>query len=161
MKTIYGPIRFIVTMSCLLLISGLTGCSSYQMRGVVIEGAVSTMTVVDQDDPRLTQGYGMPMASIEVTLDPDRLARKVLQRALSDIDGTFAVPVEEPGAGYLEYDIRVVVRRSGYNTATQDIRLPGPKQRLLVTLVGGEDNYKPEPPGLMDETLEMGEPYMQ
>jgi len=148
-------------MFCLLMIVGLSGCASYQMQGVVIEGAVSTMRVVDKDDPRLTQGYGMPMATIEVTLDPGRISRKMLQRALSDVDGTFAVPVDEPGAGFLEYDVRVVIRRTGYNTATQDLRLPGPDQRLLVTLVSGEDTYKPDPPDLMEETLEMGEPYMQ
>lgn len=161
MNPINGPTRRTGAMFLLLLVIVLTGCESYQMRGVVIEGAVSSMVVVDQDDPRLTRGFGMPMAAIEVSLDPDRLSRKSLPRALSEVDGTFAVPVDEPGAGFLEYDVRVVVRRNGYNTATADIRLPGPKQRLLVTLVGGEDTYQPEPPDLMEETLEMGEPYMQ
>tara|TARA_R110002111_G_scaffold13009_5_gene37507 strand:- start:303 stop:788 length:486 start_codon:yes stop_codon:yes gene_type:complete len=161
MKTLNGFTDFLTIMLGLTIASVLTGCSPYRLQGVVIEGAVSHMQIVEKDDPRLTQGNGMPMASIEVSLDPDRLSRKDLQRALSDIDGTFSVPVDEPGAGFLEYDARVIVRRTGYNTATQDIRLPGPDQRLLVTLVNGEDTYKPEPQDLMDETLEMGEPYMQ
>lgn len=161
MKTIDGSIRSLMLLFSLTLTATLTGCSPYQLQGIVIEGAASNMQIVEKDDPRLTRGNGIPMGSIEVTLDPDRLSRKDLQRALSNIDGTFAVPVDEPGAGFLEYDARVIVRRAGYNTATQDIRLPGPDQRLLVTLVNGEDTYKPEPPDLMDETLEMGEPYMQ
>ena len=161
MKTIDRTRHAITLIAALPILLALAACSPYQMQGTVIEGAVSTIRVVDKDDPRLTQGYGMPMASIEVTLDPDRLSRKALQRALTEVDGTFAVPVDEPGAGYLEYPMRVIVRRSGYNTATQDMLMPGTNQRLLITLVNGEDQYKPEPPDLMDETLKMGEPYMQ
>ncbi len=139
----------------------LLGCSQYQMRGVVVEGAVSMIRVVDKDDPRLLEGYGLPLAMIESTLDADRLSRKPLPRELSDVDGTFGVPVNETGAGYLDYYVRVIVRKAGYDTAVEDLRLPGAKQRLLVTLARGKDHYKPEPPDLMDETLEMGEPYMR
>jgi len=161
MKTTNGPMRLITALCGLLLFAGLNGCEAYRMQGVVVEGAMSTMTVVSKDDPRLTQGNGIPMATIEVTLDPDRLSRKDMQRELSDVNGRFAVPVDEPGAGFLEYDVRIIIQRNGYNTATRDIRLPGSDQRLLVTLVNGEDTYQPEPPDLIDETLEMGEPYMQ
>lgn len=161
MKTIDRTRHALALIAALPILLALSACSPYQMRGTVIEGTVSTIRVVDKDDPRLTQGYGMPMASIEVTLDPDRLSRKALQRALTEVDGTFVIPVDEPGAGYLEYAIRIIARRSGYNTATQDMLMPGPNQRLLITLVNGEDQYKPEPPDLMDETLKMGEPYMQ
>ncbi len=160
MKTINGLRHWAACILCLTILSGLTGCSPYQMQGIVIEGAVSTIRIVDKDDPRLTEGFGIPMVSIDVTLDPDRLSRKPLQRALTDVGGTFAVTVDEPGAGYLEYTVRIVVRRDGYNTATHDLLLPGSNQRLLVTLVNGEDTYKPEPPSIMDETLQMGEPYM-
>jgi len=144
-----------------VILCGLAGCNPYSMRGVVVEGAASAIRVVDKDDPRLGEGYGLPMATIDVAIDPDRLSRKQLPPALSEVDGTFAVPVDEPGAGYLEYDLRVVVRREGYNTATRDLRLPGPGQRLLVTMVSGEDTYQPEPPDLKDETLKMGEPYIK
>ncbi len=161
MKTIDRPWRWATKLMCFVMLSGLAGCSQYQMRGVVIEGAVSAIRVVDEDDPRLTQEPGLPLAVIEVTLDPDRLSRKHFPRTLSDVDGTFAVTIDEPGAGYLEYAVRVVVRRTGHNSAIQDLQVPGPKQRLLVTLVNGEDKYKPEPPDIMDETLKMGEPYMQ
>jgi hypothetical protein len=161
MKTVSRVRLWTARLVCAVMLCGLGGCSQYQLRGVVIEGATSSIRVVDENDPRLTEGFGLPTASIEVTLDPDRLSRKQLPREVSDVDGTFAVTVDEPGAGYLEYDIRVVVRRTGHDTATQSLRLPGPKKRLLVTLVSGEDTYKPDPPDVMEETIKMGEPYMR
>ena len=139
---------------------GLLGCSPYQMRGVVLEGAVSRIRVVAEDDPRLLDGYPLPLALIECTLDADRLNRKDLPEDMTDVDGTFAITVDEAGAGYLEYYVRVVVRKSGYDTAVQNLRVPGPKQRLLITLTRGSDSYKPDPKDVMEETLELGEPYM-
>lgn len=147
---------------CLVLLGLLpAGCNSYQLRGVVVEGAVSAIMIVDKTDPRLADGDGLPMAVIDVALDPDRLSREPLPRGISNVDGSFAIPVDKPGAGYLEYDVRVLVRRSGYNTAVQDLRIPGPNKRLLVTLVNGEDHYRPEPENVLDETLRMGEPFMR
>jgi hypothetical protein len=43
----------------------------------------------------------------------------------------------------------------------ENIRVPGPGQRLLVTLARGEDRYKPEEPDVLSETLEMSKPYMR
>lgn len=137
------------------------GCGQYQMRGVVVEGVASMIRVVHEDDPRLLEGYGLPLAVIESTLDADRISRKQLPRGISDVDGTFGVPVDETGAGYLDYYVRVIVRKVGYDTAVQDLRVPGPGERLLITLSRGEDNYTPEPPNVLEETLEMGEPYMR
>jgi len=156
-----GTGRLIGLARVLCLACTLGGCGAYQMRGVVIEGASSTVRVVDEDDPRLTQGQGLPMATIEVMLDPNRLSRKALPSGRSDVYGRFAIPIDEPGAGYLEYDVRVIVRRSDHDTATQALRIPGPHQRLLVTLVNGKDQYEPDPPDVMEETLKMGEPYMR
>lgn len=143
------------------VLTSLAGCGAYQMRGVVIEGATSAIQIVDEDDPRLHSGYGLPMATIDVTLDPDRLSRKHLPRGISQVDGSFAIPIDEHGAGYLDYQVRVVVRRAGHDTALRDLRVPGPHRWLLVTLVNGEDQYKPDPPDVMDETLKMGEPYLR
>lgn len=161
MNTITGYRRgfglLVVCMASVVLL----GCGQYQMRGVVVEGAVSMIRVVDEDDPRLQEGYGLPLATVESTLDADRLSRKQLPREYSDVDGTFGVPVNETGAGYLDYYVRVIVSKAGYDTAIEDLRVPGPKQRLLVTLMRGKDRYKPDPPSIMDETLKMGEPYMR
>ncbi len=139
----------------------LVGCHSYQLQGVVIEGPSSTVLVVDETDPRLSEGDALPMASVDIVIDPDKLSRKSLPRGISDVDGRFSVPVDEPGAGFLEYDIRVLIRRSGFNSAVQDLRIPGPNKRLLITLVNGEDLYQPDPQDIVEETLEMSEPYLR
>ncbi len=146
----------LATMLCVLM-----GCSPYHMQGIVVEGAESKILVVSKDDPRLAEGHGIPLASIKLTLEPNYLSRRTLPQVQSEVDGTFALPVDEPGAGYLDHWVRIIVQRDGYNTATSDRLLPGPSQRLLVTLVYGEDHYQPEPPDLKEETLKMGEPYMQ
>ena len=161
MKADLGRYRWMALLLVCVLSAGLTGCGQYQMRGVVVEGAVSTIRVVNEDDPRLLEGYGLPMATIDATLDPERLSRKQLPRGVSEVDGTFGIPVDETGAGYLDYYARVIVRRAGYDTAVENIRVPGPHQRLLVTLARGEDRYKPDEPDVLSETLEMGKPYMR
>ncbi len=161
MNTTHVNRRGICLLVLCLLCTLLTGCGQYQMQGVVVEGAQSRIMVVSQDDPRLLEGYGLPLALIECTLDADRLNRKELPSGLSDVDGTFAITVDEAGAGYLDYYVRMIVRKSGYDTAIQDLRIPGPKQFVLVTLARGEDRYQKEPTDVMDETLEMGEPYMR
>lgn len=153
--------RWMIFIFVCVLSAGLCGCEQYQMRGVVVEGAVSTIRVVKDDDPRLLEGYALPMATIDATLDAERLSRKQLPRGISDVDGTFGVPVDEAGAGYLNYYARVIVRRAGYDTAMENVRVPGPGQRLLVTLARGEDRYKPEEPDVLSETLEMSKPYMR
>lgn len=160
MKADLGLYRWVGLLIVCVLSAWLTGCSQYQMRGIVVEGAVSTIRIVGENDPRLLEGPGLPMAWIDATLDPERLSRKQLPRDISDVDGTFSVAVDEAGAGYLDYYARVIVRRAGYDTALQDIRVPGPRQRLLVTLARGEDRYKTDEPDLLDETLEIGKPYM-
>jgi len=145
---------------CLTLLL-IVGCERYQMRGVVLEGAISTIRVVELDDPRLQDGYPLPLATVDGTLDADRLSRQPLPRCYTEVDGSFAVPVDEAGAGYLDYYVRVIVQKPGYDSAVQDLRVPGPKQRLLVTLSRGPDQYKPDPEDIVDETLRMGEPYMR
>lgn len=160
MKTDVVRYGWLAPLLVCVLSAVLTGCGQYQMRGVVVEGAVSAIRVVEEDDPRLLEGHGLPMATIDATLDPERLSRKQLPRDISDVDGTFGVLVDEAGAGYLDYYARVIVRRAGYDTAMENIRIPGPHQRLLVTLARGEDRFKPDEPDVLDETLEMGKPYM-
>ena len=139
----------------------LGGCAVYEMQGVVLEGTVSTIRIVDADDPRLLEGYSLPLATVETTMDAERLSRQPLPRDVSDADGTFAVPVDEPGAGYLDYYVRMVVRKVGYDTAVEDFRVPGPNQRVLVTLARGQDTYVPEAKDVLEETLERGEPYLR
>ena len=122
------------------------GCSSYQLRGKVVEGSVSQILIVDQDDPRLDQP-GLANATVEVTVDPQTLARKPLPAQTTAGDGSFAVPIDEIGAGTLEYQAGLIIQRRQYQTAHEILAVPSGGKRVLVTLARGADRFvRPEDP---------------
>lgn len=144
-------------LALLVMAAGLAGCAGYQLQGKVIEGTTPIILIVSKDDHRLNQ-TGLAGATITATLDPDTLDPKPVGSAPSAGDGSFTLPVGH-GAGFLLYDAHIVVRRSGYVTAEHILPLPKKHQRLLVTLPPGRDTWKPKT-DVMEETLEMGRPYM-
>lgn len=148
-----------LALGCLLLAAA--GCSPYALRGRVIEGPVSAVLLVDKDDPRLTQGYGVDGVSIEATLDPDRLDRQRLSPTVSQYDGSFALPVDATGAGFLEYDVEVIAELRDYAPAVGQFRLPGRSRRLLVLLTPGEGEAPPRRSNLLEETMQLSEPYLR
>ena len=125
-----------------LLAAALTGCGPYTLRGLVVDGPDPGAWVVSPDDPRL-ESVGVPDASITLVLDPRSLGRKELGRFLSDSEGRIAIPVDVLGAGFLEEDFGLVVRRAGFQTLDETIRLPSGDNRLLVVLKRGPDTYRP------------------
>ena len=153
--------RWWTLVAVVLSILPLAGCSKYALRGKVVDGPVSSIMVVDQHDPRLQQP-GLNGASVEVIVDPASLGRKRLPVVTSEDDGTFAAPVGEPGAGFLQYDIRVLSQMKGRQTAERELPLPGSDKRLLIVLSPGRDTHQREgdPNAFLKETLEMSEPYL-
>ena len=133
----------------LVLATLLPACGSYQLQGRVVRGPGPLVEVVDPDDPRF-EGIGIPVASIQLTLDPRSLNRKSLPGGHADADGWFDIPIDEFGAGLLEYDFEVVVRKQDLNSAFGLIRLPGSSQRLLIVLGPGPDRYRPPDDPLED-----------
>ena len=146
----------------LLLCLGVVGCSGYELRGRVIGGQTSWVGVVDAEDPRLSEPHlGMGGAAIEATLDPQNLNYQRLGKVVSQGDGAFALPVEAKGAGWLEYDIQMIVELAGYAPAVGEFRLPGQSKRVLVVLGSGEGEAAPRRGSdLLEETLRMSEPYL-
>ena len=132
----------LLLVGLLALSALLPACGSYKLQGRVVRGPSPQVAVVDADDPRLEEP-GVPVASIQLALDPRSLNRKSLPGGHSDADGRFAIPIEEFGAGLLEYDIQVVARKRDLNTAIGIIRLPGSSGRLLIVLGPGPDRYRP------------------
>lgn len=132
-----------------LLIAAMTllvGCGSYALQGRVIHGSSPEVLIVDRDDPRL-EGSGVPGASVRLTIDPDSLGRNILSPTTTRPDGTFSIPVDEFGAGILEYDAGLLVRKEGHEPAYRDFRLPGGNQRVLVVLPRGVDDFhEPDDP---------------
>jgi predicted small secreted protein len=124
----------------------LAGCSTYQLRGKVVEGPASEIRIVEADDPQL-QRPAVSGVRIEATLDPQSLARKTLSPVTTNEAGEFALPIDELGAGMLEYEVQVLARRPGYKHAAEFVQVPGASKRLLIVLAPGVDRYvAPEDP---------------
>lgn len=115
------------------------GCEGYALRGRVVQGHASFVQVVSADDPRLEEGDGIAGASVHVQKDPGRLNRETMARGQSGVDGSFELAIDEFGAGVLEIDIGVFVRRKGFDPAEAYFRLPGSGKRVLVILAPGRD----------------------
>lgn len=116
----------------------VSACSPYALRGKVIEGQGSYVTIVDASDPRLAEP-GLSGAAVTLVLDPTQLNRKTLASGISGADGEVSLKVDEFGAGMLEYDVGVYARRRGREPAEGYFRLPGSSQRVLISLAPGED----------------------
>ncbi len=149
---------FVTMLVSMLLMSA--ACETYQIRGRVIEGASSSVIVLDRKDPRLSDAQGMGGSRISVELDPQRLSRKDLGTVHSDPDGYFAMPIGEFGAGILEYDVQIIGRSQHHAPAVGQIRLPSAQQRVLIIMGPGRDE-DPRPADYLRETLQMSEPYMR
>lgn len=149
-------------MVALLGLGSLPGCGGgYRLAGKVVEGPVSSVSVVDRHDPRLDQP-GLPGASVQSTLDPEDVGRKRLAEQTSDDSGAFAIPVGEPGAGFLEYEVEVLARMGGYQSAVGTIPLPGRDKRLLITLTPGRDTYgSTGSDAFLEDTMRMSEPFLR
>ena len=117
----------IATLSALLLCS----CGSYTLRGKVIEGLDSDVTVVSADDPRLNEP-GIRQVRINVHRDPGGLAQELAGSGLSDADGTFAIELPGFGAGWMDETWLV-------ETAQRTLRLPSNTNRhqLLIIVAPG------------------------
>ena len=122
----------------MLVLSVCSTACTYTLRGRVIEGDTSYVAVVDKSDPRLNEN-GIEGVRLHVQLDPGKLNRKTVCREVSSMDGAFALPVDEIGAGVLEYDVGVFARRAGYSPAEGSFRLPPSGKRIIIVLMRGRD----------------------
>lgn len=147
----------------LLFCCGLLGaCSSYALRGRVVEGPRPGIELVHQDDPRLTQEHGVAEAFLQLTLDPNRLSKKVVGRATSGSDGTFVMPVDAFGSGVLMHEVELDARRTDFLDSKGTFMLPGGKtdRRVLVTVVTGKQKRFDER-SLLDRTMDEAEVYLR
>lgn len=152
----------------LLLLSAITllllpGCGgSYAIRGKVIQGPMPMIAVVSSSDPRLSEddpsGAG---AVIEGIFEPEnRIDRRSLGRVVAGPDGAFALPVDALGAGFLQYEAALIVRREGFQGAMETIALPNRRQRVLIVLPRGRDTLR-VPENYLDQTLRDAAPYLE
>lgn len=144
--------------AALLLIALLAGllpaCGPHKLEGFVVRGPASQVIVTDRSDARIKQ-EPLAGATIQVTIDPQSLGRRTLPVVRSGPDGSFAVPIDEVGAGLLEYPVLIVIRKVNHDTAASELYLPSGFKCLLVVLKPGKDGYRP-----LDDPLRDSEPFL-
>ncbi len=120
------------------LLSGFAGCGGYVLKGRVVEGVGGVMTFVAPQDLRLAQP-GLPAARITIERDPGRLSAHVAASGLSDLDGRFAVALDDFGAGWMDERWRIEATKPGFARTSSLQRLDSAARdmRLLIILAPG------------------------
>ncbi len=143
--------RRLLGFTVLASLTLLTACS-YSLQGRVVRGDYSAVEVVDSSDPRLSDPKtALSGVAVSVQADPNKINRKTLGRAVSARGGEFSLPVDEFGAGVLDYDVGVFARKKGYEPAEGFYKLPGGSRRILITMTPGQDTGTSEQPGSLRE----------
>lgn len=134
--------------AAILIAGAMVACSPYTLRGRVVQGEVSYVDIVDEDDHRLAQP-GVSSVALKLTLDPSKLNRKVIAQNYSDEKGDFEMRVDEGGAGLLTFETALLARKRGFQSAEGVFNLPGgSSKRVLIVLTPGNDPagaYEQEP----------------
>ena len=150
----------VILCSVVFLAAMVSGCTTYKLRGKVVDGDVSSILVVDPDDPRLKQP-GIAGVGIQLMLDPQKLSRKQAGQTTSFAYGTFSLPVEQTGAGFLEYQAMVTARMARMSPAVRIMPLPPEDKRLLIMLAPGEDRVNRYQYDIIEETRQLGDEFMR
>ncbi|QQE12505.1 hypothetical protein JD969_03270 [Planctomycetota bacterium] len=153
----------ILLFSLIAIVAAVTGCAPYTMQGRVIEGPNSFITVVSADDPRLnaaTNDSGLANVQIDVTLDPNEMRPINEGNTYTDLSGNFSMPISAQGAGFLMYEAQITATGSGFAPVQKTMPLPSGNKCILVVLKEGKGKINRKN-NLIDETMRMGEPYMQ
>ncbi len=120
------------------LVTMATGCSGgYTLSGKVIKGAYTDLEIVSGDDTRFSE-TGVGEVKILIHRDPLDLNRSLSATGKSHSDGTFEVPIDAFGAGWMDESWLIQVERNGYRSGEMILRLPTGGKRLLVTMSQGQ-----------------------
>lgn len=149
-----GPLMGLSVLMIALAL-GLGGCSPYQLQGKVISGPKPLIEAVDDDDPRLAKA-GLSGAVIHLTVDPREIRPKRYDPEMTDDQGCFAIAINEPGAGLLEYQLQIVARYANHKPTIQYLPMPWSGKRLLIVVSPGQDQYQP-PQDILRETMKLGD----
>ena len=126
-----------------------SGCGAYTIKGRVVESSVSTLSFVEADDGRLLE-RGVRGVEIAVYRDPAKPNRERVGRTVTGMDGSFSIPLNAFGAGFLVEEFEINAQRDGYQPVRMSTALPGQKQSLLIMLAPGRGAPPQGEENLMD-----------
>lgn len=125
-----------LTPAALLTVLAAAGCGGPMIEGKVVLGSMSGAELVAEGDGALSQA-GLGGASILVIRDPGRPSATTVTRSSSRADGTFRIPVDAFGAGWMSEEWQIVASKSGDATSEYRGPLPRSGDRLLFMLAPG------------------------
>lgn len=125
-----------LTPAALLTVLAAAGCGGPMIEGKVVLGSMSGAELVAEGDGALSQA-GLGGASILVIRDPGRPSATTVARSSSRADGSFRIPINEFGAGWMSEEWQIVASKSGDATSEYRGPLPRSGDRLLFMLAPG------------------------
>lgn len=138
----------LIGLCCLCLF--MIGCGTHRLQGIVLDGPRPGIYIVEPDDPRMSE-LGIADATVELTLDPVSLRPTSLGKTITRSNGTFNIPIDAAGVGFLEYDISLYVRSRGFMPVDSGpMALPPDGKRLLIVMAAGKDKPR-DGENLLDE----------
>lgn len=115
-------------------IVSVTACSGYSMSGRVVEGDFGSISFIAAG---ASDELEVPIEGATVSLirDPESLGREEVARATTRADGSFLMPVEAFGAGYLQEQWLVRVRHPQYQIVESFTGLPKEDSGLELLVI--------------------------
>lgn len=131
------------------------GCSTYQLRGVVVKSDTATINATSWDqNPDTLPGPPLTGVNVEVVFEPRTTRPRKLGHVASDDQGRFSLPIGETGAGWMEYEVMVIARQPGYRASWRIIRIPASHEYVIIQMAPGRDEGGP-PTDMLEESLRM------
>jgi hypothetical protein len=134
------PSKAILVAAIIGMMMTMIGCGGgYALRGKVVEGNASIITVTDRSDGQL-QHTGISGVQIRIYRNPGRLNQELIASGVSQADGRFEIPIRAFGAGWMDEEWLIETYRSSYRNAEMMLRLPANtnKRPLLIMLARGQ-----------------------
>lgn len=142
-----------------MLVAGLAGCGGYEIRGKVVPGSMSLISVVAESDERL-QERGLPGATVTLRRDPTKGWAKDVATAVADGEGEFVLSVAEFGTGWMTEQWMIRAARKGFERAETMTTLPrSPKDRRMLIQLAPGDSGRPDDAWESNDLMKQFEQY--
>ena len=120
------------------LIAGITGllmvgCATSSIEGRVLPGAAPVVTLVDNNDSRLSTP-GIPGVEVEIRSIDRAGDSHVIGTVTTDEQGAFTLPLSDEKRKLVKNSMVLTARRNGIPAVKENILLPGQDRKLLVLM---------------------------